>query len=342
MIRTVLSVAFGTGIFAIATTSILGTQGPNQDPLTPPLGLEVDKIPLAASTDALTADKVELGKKLFFDERLSGTGKMSCSTCHLHELGWTDGKKLSPKFDGNPNTRNTPTVYNVGYLEKLYWDGRAAGLEKNIVAAWKNQMGGKPEEVAKALAAIPAYAKEFEKAYKAAPAEDTITKALAAFLRTLRSGNSPYDRFMSGKKDALDAKQKAGFDLFMGAAGCIVCHPPPLFTDRLFHITGVGLEGEKPDPGAGGEKALNDKALVGAFKTPTLRGVAKTAPYFHDGGVADLKEAVKIMVGGGKAHARKDVLLQDRKLSDEQIDQLVAFLGALTSDEKFTKPELPK
>ncbi|MCY2956298.1 MAG: c-type cytochrome [Planctomycetota bacterium] len=331
--------------FALALLCACGkNQSPAiaKDPFAPPLGLDGPALIVDAS-DPITEEKVALGRILFFDPRLSATSKMSCATCHPPEKSWVDGEALSAKFDGTKNTRNTPSVMNVGYLEKLYWDGRAPTLEKNIVAAWKNQMGGKPDEVAKSLQAVPAYQAMFKKAFAAPASEDTIGRALGAFLRTLRTGNSAFDRFITRQEPtALTADQQAGFALYNGKAGCVVCHQPSLFTDRGFHNAGIGMDAAKPDPGAGGEKARNDAKFIGAFKTPTLRNVSRTAPYFHDGSVASLREAVKLMASGGKDNPNKDPLLLDRKLSDQEIDQLVLFLQSLDGTDAFTRPSVPQ
>jgi cytochrome c peroxidase len=326
---------------AFAAAAFTGACGHKADPLDPPLGLEKLELVVPAN-DPLTVDKVELGKTLFFDPRLSGSGKMSCSTCHPPEKAWDDGVRFSTKDDGKLNTRNTPSVLNTGYLKNgLYWDTRAPTMEANALAAWKNQMGGKTEEVAKALAAVPGYAAMFQKAFGAPPSEDTIKRGLAAFLRALRSGNSAYDRYQNGVSDALTNEQMAGLGLFT-SKGCNVCHLPPLFTDGSVHIVGAGAETDHPDPGAGGEKALNIPAKIGAFKPPSLRNVARTAPYFHDGSVANLRDAVKFMAGGGKETPQRDPLLKDQKLTDKEIDQLVAFLESLSgNDAPFTAPTIP-
>ena len=311
------------------------------DPLKAPLGLE--DVQLVTNPDnPVTLAKVELGKQLFFDARLSGTGTMACSNCHLPEQAFTDGRAVSPKDDGKNNTRNSPTMHNVGYLDRLYWDGRATSLEGNVGAAWKAQIGGKPEEVAARLAAVPEYGKAFQEAFQAPPSEKTIVQALASFLRTLRSGDSAYDRYKAGKEDALSADAKAGMNLFVGKAGCAMCHLPPLFTNRGFHNVGIGMSAETPDIGAASDKSFNDKARTGQFKTPTLRDVAKTAPYFHDGSVKTLKEAVALMASGGLANPHKDPTLVDRKLSEQEIDQLVAFLESLTGNVAWTPPAVPK
>jgi cytochrome c peroxidase len=320
-----------------ACTADVGAQP--QDPLLVPRGLEKAEL-VPAPDNPLTAAKVELGKVLFFDPRLSGSGKMACAGCHFVDRAFTDGQAVSKKDDGTMNTRNSPTMFNVGYLERLYWDGRAKGLEANVGAAWKAQLGGKPEAAATALAAVPWYQQAFQDAFGAAPSEDTIVKALASFLRALRSGDSAYDRADAGEKLTGDAK--AGFELFRGKAGCVVCHTPPLFTDRTFHNVGIGMSAEKPDVGAGGEKALNDPLRRGQFKTPTLRDVAKTAPYFHDGSVATLAEAVALMAKGGHPDKNKDGLMIDRNLNGDELAQLVAFLETLTGNVPFTAPDVPK
>lgn len=311
------------------------------DPLAAPKGLEFANLVVPAD-NPLTVAKAELGKQLFFDPRLSGTGTMSCSTCHLPELAFTDGRATSPKDDGKPNTRNSPTMHNVGYLDRLYWDGRATTLEKNVLAAWKGQIGGKPDDVAKVLAGNAEYSKSFAAAFQAPPSEATIVMALSSFLRHLRSGDSAFDRFVAGQKDALTEPQQKGWALFAGKAACITCHQPPLFTDRIFHNTGIGMKAETPDVGAAAKNAFDDPKKTGAFKTPTLRDVAKTAPYFHDGGTKTLAEAVQHMAQGGIDNPHKDPLLMDRKLKPEEIAQLVAFLEALSGNQKFVAPVLPK
>src|SRR5262245_17133497 len=135
----------------------------------------------------LTPEKAELGKKLFFDTRLSKTGKMACETCHLPEKGWADGKALSAKFDGSMNTRHTPTILNAGYYKQWYWDGRAATLEAQVGAAWKGQMGGDPDMVAMTLNGIEAYKNDFQKVFNGPANADNIAKAIAAFVRTIKS-----------------------------------------------------------------------------------------------------------------------------------------------------------
>ncbi len=313
----------------------------HQDTLRAPVGLEQAQLVVAAD-NPVTLAKVELGKQLFFDQRLSGSGKTACSSCHLPEQAFTDGRAVSPKDDGKLNTRNSPTMHNVGYLDRLYWDGRAKTLEGNVLAAWKGQTGGKPEDVAKLLTANAEYAAAFKTAFQAPPSETTILQALSSFLRNLRSGDSAYDRFVAGQKDALNEAQQQGWSLFAGKAACITCHLPPLFTDKIPHNVGIGMNSATPDIGAAAKNAYDDEKKTGAFKTPTLRDVGKTAPYFHDGSAKTLAEAVKLMASGGIDNPHKDALLMDRKLSDAEQAQLVAFLETLTGNQKFVQPVLPK
>src|SRR5580658_3951385 len=177
-----------------------------------PLGLPE----LTPSADnPMTPEKVWLGRELFFDKRLSKDGAFSCETCHLHDKGWTDGLALSKKDDGGMNVRNTPSLYNVGYYTSWYWEGRAPTLEKQVTAAWKGQVGGEDQAgIAKKLADIPAYKAEFERAFHAAPSPENVAAALACFVRTLRSGDSAWDKYEKGDKSAVDAEVIAGQALF--------------------------------------------------------------------------------------------------------------------------------
>ncbi|MBL8754119.1 MAG: c-type cytochrome [Planctomycetes bacterium] len=336
--RTIATVV-ALAVFAACTSK--AAPKASADPSKAPLGLEPLQL-VAAADNPYSAAKYELGKQLFFEPRLSGTGKTACVSCHLPEHAFTDQRATSPKDDGKLNTRNSPTMANVGYLDRLYWDGRAKSLEGNVLAAWKAQIGGKPEEVAKKLAEVPDYAKAFQAAFGAAPSETNTVQALATFLRHLRSGNSAFDKFTAGDKKALSEQAQAGMGLFMGKAGCVVCHTPPLFTDKLFHNVGIGMAAENPDVGAAAKNAFDDANRTGQFKTPTLRDAAVTGPYFHDGGTKTLREAVALMAKGGLDNKNKDPLLMDRGLTDAEIDQLTAFVESLTGTIEFVAPTLPK
>ncbi|MGE3173029.1 MAG: cytochrome-c peroxidase [Planctomycetota bacterium] len=322
----------------------VGPAAPPEQPTVPqPMGLGDQPI---LDTEGLVikggiaAQKIELGAMLFFDPRLSGSGKMSCSTCHLPDQGWTDGKRFSPKDNGALNKRNTPTLVNAAYCDKLYWDGRAPGLDANILAAWTGQMSADTAKVAETLAAVPAYRERFEAVFQSPPHERAIVQALSMFVRMRKGENAPFDAWRAGDADAVSADAKAGYALFMSKAGCVLCHQEPLFTDKSFHNTGIGMDAAEPDLGRGA--IVKDPKLNGYFKTPSLRDVALTAPYFHDGSVATLEEAVRFMAKGGLANPTKSAELVDRNLSDAEIGQLVAFLESLTGTAKFTPPQLPE
>jgi len=286
-----------------------------------------------------TPAKAALGKQLFFDPRLSGDGSMACQGCHYRHLGWTDGLPLSRKVGGGMNTRHTPSVYNTGYYTSWYWDGRAKTLEGQVTAAWKAQIGADPARAAAVIAAVPGYQAEFQQVFGAPPNADNIAQALAAFLRTLNSGESSWDRYAAGDRSAVSADAVAGHELFIGKAGCAGCHKPPLFSDSQFY--NVGLEAGKANPDPGRFAVTKDARDLSAFKTPSLRSVAISGPYFHDGSAGSLEAAVRYMASGGKADPNKSGLLVDRQLSDREIAQLLAFLDTLTSHERFEPPKLP-
>src|SRR5262245_38471977 len=302
----------------------------------------------------MTPEKIELGKKLFSDTRLSKTGKMSCETCHLPDKGWADGNALSVRFDGSMNTRHTPTLYNVGYYKQWYWDGRAATLEGQVLAAWRGQMGGDPDAVAMTLNGIEAYKKKIQKVFNGPATPDNIAKSLATYVRTIRSENSPWDKYQQGDKTAVSEDVIKGFTVFSDTdkANCTLCHLPPLFTDTLFHNVGIGFDKPMPDLGRGkiladaaekaGTKDPNAETMQGAFKTPTLRSITEHPPYFHDGRAKTLDDAVDLMLKGGIKNPHLDEKLKPKMLSKEERAQLMAFLKSLTPEKTtFEKHQVP-
>lgn len=341
-------VALLAGIVAAAFHGSVGAQGKPAFPL--PRGLQ-DQPMEVPPDNPITAGKIKLGEQLFFDKRLSKTGKMSCETCHVPEKGWTDGLALSPKFDGSMNTRHSPTLYEVAFYPDLYWDGRAKGLEAQILAAWRGQMGADPEQIAKDVEAIPGYKLVFEKELGGPPTGDRIVKALATFLRTIHAGDTPWDRLKPQARDASGAGK--GFKVFSEVASCTNCHLPPVFSDTLFHNVGIGYDKEKPDPGRGAilqqaaqraNRALTpeEQKQMGAFKTPTLRGVVLSGPYLHDGRAKTLEETVDLMLAGGIKNDKLDEKLQPKTITAAQRKQLLVFLKSLTPEAKpYRRPQLP-
>jgi cytochrome c peroxidase len=287
-----------------------------------------------------TPAKLALGAQLFVDTRLSGSGKMACQSCHYRNLGWTDAQVLSRKDNGELNTRHTPGLYNVGYQSAWYWDGRAATLEAQVLAAWRNQTGADPAKIAAALDAVPGYRSRFQAVFGTGATPDAIVKALAAYLREKVSTDAPWDRHERGDARAVSRDAVRGYALFMGKGRCATCHSPPFYGNTTFYNIGLEAGKAKPDPGR--FNVTKDEVDRGAFKTPSLRSVALGAPYFHDGSAATLEAAVRYMAGGGNPDPNKSALLTPAGLSDVEIRQVVAFLETLTSTEAWQAPELPR
>jgi cytochrome c peroxidase len=326
------------GVSALGIALATGCAG---NPPGAPVKTRVSEVPPAVSPSAnpTTPEKVALGAKLWIDTRLSGSGKMACTSCHVREKGWTDGLALSKRDNGDMNTRHTPTVYDVGFLPSWYWDGRAVSLEAQAFAAWRTQLSADPAKATAVIAAVPGYVTEFQKVFGAQPSQENISMALAAWLRANVSGTSPWDRYESGKSRAVTADAKAGYKVFTGKGRCSACHTPPLYTDGKFH--NIGLEAGKAKPDLGRTVQSKHPEDTSAFKTPTLRSVAISGPYFHDGSRASLEDAVRYMAVGGGDDPGKSPLLSGAGLSDDEIRQVIAFLTSLTSEEQYVAPTLP-
>src|SRR5262245_33302989 len=298
------------------------------------------KIP---ADNPLTPEKVALGRQLFFDKRLSVDGTRSCYSCHLCEHGLTDGKPKAIGVGDKPLKRSSPSLWNIGYHKEFYWDGRSPSLEAQGAAAWRGgNMGaqGKENEIVAKINGIPGYKKQFQSIFKSDATVDNIFKAITSFERTLISGDTAYDRFKAGDKKAMTKQQQAGWKLFQDLK-CNNCHDGVLFTDQQYHNVGVGMDGEKADDAGRFDKTKKVED-TGAFKTPTLRDITKSAPYFHDGSVKTLEEALDFMLGGGKDNKYLDKKnLEKRKATPAQKQNLLAFLKALEVDCKLTAPKLP-
>jgi len=289
----------------------------------------------------ITAEKAALGRQLYYDYRLSGDGSRSCYSCHVCEKGLTDGlPKAIGAFDKHLS-RSSPTLWNIGYHSEFYWDGRADSLEKQATAAWKGgNMGAKDTApVLAMLAGSPGYAAQFESVFGAAPSEENVAQALATYMRTIISDDTDWDRWQKGDESAVSDKAKRGYEVFQ-AFGCNECHAGVLFTDQQFHNVGIGMGAESPDVGR--FKVTQKDQDMGAFKTPTLRDITRSAPYFHDGSVANLKKAVQLMAMGGMPNAHKSPKLKQNQATDEQLSDLLAFLESLEQPCDDSEPELPE
>ena len=289
-----------------------------------------------------TPARVELGKALFFDPRLSDNNQMSCATCHNPSFDWTDGLPVSIGRNSKKLTRSTPTLLNTGYLRKLFWDGRANSLEEQAVGPIKSaiEMNQNIEDLVRELQAIAGYQEMFEKAYPGEGiSEATIGKALASFERTIVSKfNSPFDRWLNGDQTAISASAKNGFKLFDGKARCNVCHSGATFTDGGFHNIGLNNGDD-----IGRYEFVKVKALKGAFKTPTLRNVANTAPYMHNGELATLEAVIDHYIDGWKSKPDLSPDIKPIDLTKQEKADLIAFLETLSEQaDPVTFPVLPK
>ena len=291
----------------------------------------------------LTPEKVALGRQLFFDERLSIDGSKSCYSCHVCEHGLTDGL---PKAIGAGNKqlpRSSPTLWNIGYHKQFYWDGRSDSLEAQAMAAWKGGnmgVGEKTGEIVATINALQGYKAQFQKVFQSDATPENMMKAISAYERTIISGDTAWDRWKAGDNTAISMSAYRGWNIFQ-AIKCNNCHDGVLFTDQQYHNIGIGMDQKEPDPGRG--KVTNKPEDTGAFKTPTLRDIARSAPYFHDGSAKTLEEAVDIMLAGGKENPHLDKKnLQAHKILPEQREDLLNFLRSLSVDCKLSKPPLPQ
>jgi cytochrome c peroxidase len=334
----------------------------------PPLGLPPVALPPEGE---VTAARVALGRKLFMDRRLSANGTMSCAMCHIPEQGFTSHELgASIGVEGRSLRRNAPTVLNVAYVLDLFHDGREPALETQALAPLiaRDEMANPSlGAVVARLRALPDYAGLFEAAFGAGPSPDRIGRALAAWQRTLLAAESPFDRWRFQGEPALTPEQIRGFELFSGKAGCAACHTlapdHALFTDHLFHDTGTGWRrdvlraadpaptlveiapgvripvpqtvirsvGRPPQPDQGRIEATGRPEDLWRFRTPSLRNVAVTAPYLHDGSLPTLEAVVRYYDAGGAPSPGLDPRIRPLELTEAEIRALVAFLESLTA-----------
>ncbi len=312
----------------------------------------------------LSVEKIALGQALYFDKRLSIDGTVSCATCHDPALAFTDSQVVAIGGRDRRGTRNAPTILNTVFNETFFWDGRARSLEDQVkhplLSSFEMGMENEKELISR-LSSIPEYQRQFKRVFKSDGLTiDTIAKAIADYERTLLSGNSPFDRFITGKGSAITEAQKRGWELFKGKAKCIECHKysprNPFFTDFEFHNTGVAAVDTVLDELVGsigkssveitpqlahlagfselGRFAVTLRQVdMGAFKTPTLRDLELTSPYMHDGSLKTVIDVVQFYNRGGSANSYLDKRMHALQLTDGEVNDLVQFLRALTSDD---------
>ncbi len=311
-------------------------------------------------------ERVELGRVLFFDRRLSGDGTMSCAVCHNPEQAYADGRALSGAYPTNKHWRNTQGLLNVGYLHSFFWDGRSYSLEHQAEGPIHSafEMNLNLDFLVEKLREIPEYRTLFQRAFGGETSRATVTLALADFERSLIVRDSPFDRYLAGDRQALSPEARRGMEIFFGPRGkCSTCHSGALLSDQKFHNLGVqeteelrhdpqrratrhfflvqmGLERMDRDPGR--FALTRDPADLGAFRTPPLRQVAQTGPYMHNGSIATLAEVIDFYDRGGGNDPQKSPLLQPLQLTAEEKRDLQAFLESLSGTSPVVKPpELP-
>jgi cytochrome c peroxidase len=343
------------------------------NPNAPPLGIDGvawTTIYVPAGNE-VTPDRIALGRKLYFDTRLSKDGTVACATCHDVSRGFTDHRSVSEGIGDQLGQRSAPTAMNAAFMQSMFWDGRAPTLEEQAKLPILNPVEMGHPDPASAMAAVvadPAYKELFQKAYGRAPNYDDVGRAIASFERTLIFLDAPFDHFAGGDTKAISASAQRGMDLFNGKARCVSCHminsSNPLGTDNLFHNIGVSARKQNFEELAkqglaaiqqnSDQQALDKLALqtnlselgrflvsrqrqdIGAFKTEQLRNVGLTAPYMHDGSLRTLWDVMDHYNKGGETNAFLDGGIEPLNLSEAEINDVVAFLFTLT-DKRFAQ-----
>ncbi|GAA5134146.1 cytochrome-c peroxidase [Thalassotalea piscium] len=313
-------------------------------------GLGGTQTNLPPHRDGFTPAQIDLGRYLFFDPALSKDGSISCASCHQPDKGFSDNLDRSIGITGEKIARSAPTLWNVAFVDKFFWDARAKSLEEQALGPLYDplEMGNTPEKLLATIRSTPTYVKLFAQAYPDMQeiGLEQIYTSLTAFQTSLISLNSRYDRYAHGYHQALTKDEIAGLNVFRSfVARCAECHQPPLFTNNEIAVIGSPEpEGRKLDIGA--EKTYNAPKLKGAFKVPTLRNITQSGPYMHSGRYKDLREAVKFYNDGrGNSIPEGEEMLihwhiSEPNLTDDELDLIVTFLGTLT-DESLT-PRIPQ
>ena len=313
-------VALLVGILVVVAVGAGQTAEPT---LKLPLGLQ-EQAAFIPEDNPPTPEKIALGKQFFWDKRWSKSGTVACVSCHQPGHGWTDPQQFSTTFDGKLTPRRAPTLVNRLFSDRQLWTGLRASLEDQA----KNDGNRSDETVVAHLSAVPAYQAQHRKVFGRDLDADGVAKAIAAYVRTIVSGNSPYDRFKTGDKNALSASAQRGLVLFEGKAACVRCHAGFNFTDEGYRNIGVGMDKEKPDLGR--FVASKNEADKGSFKTPTLRDVAKRGPYMHDGSEKTLADVVAFYNKGGVKNPWLSSDVRALGLTAQEQADLVEFMKALT------------
>jgi cytochrome c peroxidase len=282
----------------------------------------------------LNQRKISIGRDLFFDTRLSGDHKQACSSCHSPSLGWSDGLAVSVGNNGIPLKRTSPTILDVHKLSLLMWDGRAENLQQQALLpiTSADEMNLPVDQISNRIAAIPSYKERFDSFYKEGVTLSNILDAIAKFETTIRTTKSRFDLWVGGDNFALTKQELLGFEVFLHKekGNCVVCHQAPDFTDQGYHNIGlVDFADKKADLGRFAIKPIS--VLKGAFRTPALRDIAITAPYFHDGSAINLEAVVDYYIKGGNYLNNLSPEMKPIDLSKHEKNALIAFLKSLSS-----------
>jgi cytochrome c peroxidase len=329
-------------VLSLAAVFSVATLANAQDQPAAPKGLPAVKWP--ADNQPTTA-KIALGKQLYFDPRLSSDDTISCASCHHPAKGWSNGEAFAKGVGGAMGGRSAPTIINTAYFRQQFWDGRAKTLEDQALGPIQAgvEMNMKLEDLIPKLNKIDGYKKQFNEVFGSDASAPAIAKAIAAYERTVLSGNAPYDEYKAGNKKALSEVVERGRKVFFGKGHCSACHVGPSLTDNSYHNIGVGMDQKKPDVGRFAISKLEGD--TGAFKTPGLRDIARSAPYMHDGSLKTLEDVVEHYAKGGIDNEYLDEEVFKLRLTDQDKKDLVIFLkeGLASSDYPMHKaPKLPK
>ena len=307
-----------------------------------PLGLQ-EEASFIPPDNPLTAEKINLGKQLYFDKRLSADGTVACATCHAPDKGFSDGRPTSTGIKGQVGGRNAPVTINRLFSQEQFWDGRSPSLEDQALGPVQNpiEMGHTLEGMVATLDKLKGYREQFKKVFGTPVTKEGVGQAIASFERTLLCGNSAFDKFEAGNQKALTLSAQRGLTLFREKLNCISCHTGFNFTDEGYHNIGVGFD--KPNPDLGQYNVTKKESDKGAFKTPTLRNIAASAPYLHDGSAKTLEDVIEFYDKGGTKNPSLSKKIKPLNLSAKEKADLMAFMKSLSCpDLQVAAPALPR
>ena len=321
---------------ACSSTTEISEKKPAKYELTFPLGLDSESA-IIPKDNPLTEEKIKLGKKLYFETKLSLDESISCASCHIPDKGFADPSQFSVGVGGKKGGRQAPPVFNRIFTLKQFWDGRAASLEEQALGPVQNPVEMAMPDIDTVIKRLQGDS-DYEALFKSAfpPARDItadhIAKSIASFERTILAGNSPFDHFQMGHTDAMSESAQRGYEIFKNEkkGNCETCHVGFNFSDENYYNIGVGMQAKNPDLGRHALQEL--EGYQGAFKTPTLRQITETAPYMHDGSQKTLEEVITFYDKGGHANKWLNPKIKPLKLTKQEKHDLLEFLKALTGE----------